>query len=180
MQNIWIYVYLAKYIDFLCTIRRLGSRIFGRVQQQQQRTWLTFHPPSQSGPASLNLLPSLSTDDHDHGRHDPESSFSSWWSGWWIRSQLWTGPTGGLPQWARNQPWQYFMSHFHPPCSCASLERATWRNSCPVPLLPASFPFNTRIFNQLAQIWQNIHHTVDACKCAFELELPDCQNKIFL
>ena len=88
MQNIWIYVYLAKYIDFLCTIRRLGSRIFGRVQQQQP-TWLTFHPPSQSGPASLNLLPSLSTDDHDHGRHDPESSFSSWWS--WVMDLLNSG-----------------------------------------------------------------------------------------
>ena len=131
---------------------------------------------------------SLSTHDHHHhGHHDPESSSSSRRSGWSISrgcrnfsSQLWTGPElRPLPHSGRNQPWQYFMSHFHPAPQvwneqlgetfALSHGHSTGTQFC----LKA---FNTGIFNQLAQIWQNINHSwgIQANLLSY------CQNPRFL
>ena len=73
------------------------------------------------------------------------------------------GPQLRAVHWGRNQPQQYFMSHFHPPLphrckSGMSSGEKLW--PCPTATRAAAQfclkAFNTGIFNQSAQILKNI------------------------
>ena len=106
---------------------RRGSRIFKASAPGSLRSC-----PKQSGPASLNRRDHYQFKDayYHHYHHPGSSSSSSWSLGWSIissrcpnfsPSQLWTGPQLRAVHWVRNQPQQYFMSHFHPPPATAQV-----------------------------------------------------------